>query len=92
VCAKLILAMQKITPPATNQMTEADLRATRKQVHAALKEGNAEQRRWTMPGVPQVFLIYAREDWQVVEHLSEQLKLVGIEVWEDKEDLRAGDN
>jgi hypothetical protein len=92
VCAKLILAMQKIAPPATNHMTATDLRATREQVHAPLKEDDAEQRRWTLPGAPRVFLISAREDRQVVEHLSEQLKSMGIVIWEDKEDLRSGDN
>jgi TIR domain/SIR2-like domain len=41
---------------------------------------------------PKVFLCYASEDRDQVEQLSLQLQTAGIEPWQDKQNLRAGDN
>ena len=41
---------------------------------------------------PKVFLSYASEDRDAVEALADQLEARGIKVWQDKQDLRAGDN
>lgn len=41
---------------------------------------------------PKAFLSYASEDRETVEALAEELQSRGIRVWQDKQDLRAGDN
>lgn len=41
---------------------------------------------------PKVFLCYASEDREQVEQLSRQLYTAGIDPWQDKQNLRAGDN
>jgi len=41
---------------------------------------------------PKVFLCYASEDRNQVEQLSLQLQALGIEPWQDKQNLRTGDN
>lgn len=41
---------------------------------------------------PKVFLCYAGEDRSEVEQLSQQLQTAGIETWQDKQNLRTGDN
>ncbi len=42
--------------------------------------------------VPKAFVSYASEDRDAVEELAAQLESRGIDVWQDKQDLRAGDN
>jgi len=44
-----------------------------------------------VPG-PKAFVSYASEDHDTVGALAAQLKLRGISVWQDTQDLRAGDN
>ncbi|HYI12345.1 MAG TPA: toll/interleukin-1 receptor domain-containing protein [Thermoanaerobaculia bacterium] len=41
---------------------------------------------------PKAFVSYASEDRDAVEQLAAQLEARGIDVWQDKQDLRAGDN
>src|ERR1041385_107549 len=41
---------------------------------------------------PKVFLSYASDDRDEVEMLAEQLQTSGIKAWQDKQELRAGDN
>ncbi len=41
---------------------------------------------------PKVFLSYASEDRNAVNELAERLEARGIDVWQDINDLRAGDN
>ena len=41
---------------------------------------------------PLAFLSYASEDVEAVDLLAEKLKSSGIELWQDKQKLRAGDN
>lgn len=41
---------------------------------------------------PKAFLSYASEDRELVENLAQELQSRGIRVWQDKQDLRAGDN
>lgn len=41
---------------------------------------------------PKAFVSYASEDRDDVEALAEKLESHGIRVWQDKQDLRAGDN
>jgi hypothetical protein len=41
---------------------------------------------------PKAFVSYASEDRDAVEELAAQLEARGIDVWQDKQDLRAGDN
>jgi hypothetical protein len=41
---------------------------------------------------PKVFVSYASEDRDAIETLAEQLESNGINVWQDAQDLRAGDN
>ena len=41
---------------------------------------------------PKVFLCYASEDRNQVEQLSQKLLTAGIEPWQDKQNLHAGDN
>ncbi|HVG23154.1 MAG TPA: toll/interleukin-1 receptor domain-containing protein [Thermoanaerobaculia bacterium] len=44
------------------------------------------------PNAPKAFLSYASEDRDAVEALAENLEERGIRVWQDKQNLRAGDN
>ena len=44
------------------------------------------------PGAPRVFISYASEDHEIVDALVAKLEVGGIRVWQDKQDLRAGDN
>jgi hypothetical protein len=44
------------------------------------------------PNAPRAFLSYASEDRTAVEELAETLEVRGIRVWQDKQDLRAGDD
>ena len=44
------------------------------------------------PNAPRAFVSYASEDREAVEALAEKLEARGIRVWQDKQDLRAGDN
>jgi TIR domain/SIR2-like domain len=46
----------------------------------------------SLENAPKVFLCYASEDRDQVEQLSQQLQTAGIEPWQDKQNLRAGDN
>lgn len=41
---------------------------------------------------PKVFLCYANEDQQRVEQLMQQLEENGIQPWQDKQNLKTGDN
>jgi TIR domain/SIR2-like domain len=43
-------------------------------------------------GAPKAFLSYASEDRELVEVLSSKLQASGIAVWQDKQNLRVGDN
>lgn len=45
-----------------------------------------------MKDAPKVFLCYASEDRDQVEQLCLKLRNLGIEPWQDKQNLRAGDN
>ncbi len=45
-----------------------------------------------MEGAPRVFLSYASEDREVVYNLANKLRDAAINVWQDKQNLRAGDN
>jgi len=40
---------------------------------------------------PKTFVSYASEDRDAVEHLAQELEARGIDVWQDKQDLRSGD-
>jgi TIR domain/SIR2-like domain len=44
------------------------------------------------PNAPKAFLSYASEDREAVDSLAEKLEARGIKVWQDHQDLRAGDN
>lgn len=44
------------------------------------------------PGSPRVFLSYAGEDKDKADQLRQLLNAAGISVWQDKQNLRAGDN
>jgi TIR domain-containing protein/SIR2-like protein len=44
------------------------------------------------PNAPKVFLCYASEDRDQVEQLNQRLRTAGIDTWQDKQNLRAGDN
>ena len=41
---------------------------------------------------PRVFISYASADHEIVDALVAKLEMGGIRVWQDKQDLRAGDN
>ncbi|MGE3816560.1 MAG: toll/interleukin-1 receptor domain-containing protein [Nitrospiraceae bacterium] len=41
---------------------------------------------------PKAFLCYASEDRPLVERLASRLKQKGIDIWQDKQNLRAGDD
>jgi len=41
---------------------------------------------------PKVFICYATEDHEATEQLSQQLHAAGINIWQDRQNLRAGDN
>jgi hypothetical protein len=56
---------------------------------AAKKPGVAPE---PPPNAPRVFLCYASEDREQVEQLSQRLRTAGIDPWQDKQNLRAGDN
>ena len=43
------------------------------------------------PNAPMAFVSYASEDREAVEALAEKLEARGIRVWQDKQDLRAGE-
>ena len=47
----------------------------------------------SVPGLkgPKAFVSYASEDRDAVEHLAQELEARGIDVWQDKQDLRSGD-
>jgi hypothetical protein len=40
---------------------------------------------------PKAFVSYASEDRDAVEQLAQELEARGIDVWQDKQDLRSGD-
>ncbi len=72
------------------------LRAT---YETGMKPGSAHAVRGQAPNapsspdrVPKAFVSYASEDRDAVEELAAQLETRGIDVWQDKQDLRAGDN
>lgn len=44
------------------------------------------------PSAPKAFISYASEDIEAVEKLAQELEMRGIGVWQDKQDLRVGDN
>jgi hypothetical protein len=44
------------------------------------------------PNAPRAFVSYASEDRAAVESLAEELEARGIRVWQDKQNLRAGDD
>ena len=44
------------------------------------------------PNAPRAFVSYASEDREAVEVLAEELEARGIRVWQDKQNLRAGDD
>jgi hypothetical protein len=64
-------------------------------LRAAYDELMAKARQQPVPepaaDAPIVFLSYASEDRELVDHLAEKLKYEGIRVWQDHDDLRAGD-
>lgn len=41
---------------------------------------------------PRAFVSYASEDREIVDVLAEKLEARGVRIWQDKQDLRAGDN
>ena len=45
-----------------------------------------------LPNAPRVFLCYASEDRDQVEQLNQRMRAAGIDTWQDKQNLRAGDN
>ena len=49
--------------------------------------------RAAVPGLkgPKAFVSYASEDRDAVEHLAQELEARGVDVWQDKQDLRSGD-
>lgn len=63
-----------------------------------LRQAFAPSARTTIPSqpvmtnAPKVFLCYASEDRDQVEQLNLQLQAHGIESWQDKQNLRTGDN
>jgi hypothetical protein len=44
----------------------------------------------TVPNAPLAFLSYASEDYEVVDQLQQNLESSGINIWRDKQNLRAG--
>ncbi len=44
------------------------------------------------PNAPKVFFCYASEDRDQVEQLNQRLRMAGIDTWQDKQNLWAGDN
>jgi hypothetical protein len=56
---------------------------------AAKKSGVAPE---PPPNAPRVFLCYASENRDQVEQLNQRLRTAGIDTWQDKQNLRAGDN
>lgn len=52
----------------------------------------ASPRRVPSSNAPEAFVSYASEDRAAVEELAEKLELRGVRVWQDKQDLRAGDD
>jgi hypothetical protein len=62
-----------------------------RQEFAALAETTAPLQP-EMTNVPKVFLCYASEDRDEVEQINSHLRGHGIEPWQDKQNLRAGDN
>jgi hypothetical protein len=55
-------------------------------------EGAAAVQQSESATTPRAFLSYASEDREAVDALAEKLVVRGIRVWQDKQDLRAGDD
>ena len=66
------------------QLREASDTGAKKPAGAAAPQPSAD--------APKAFLSYASEDRELVEGLAQELQSRGIRVWQDKQDLRAGDN
>jgi hypothetical protein len=64
------------------------LRATYETIVAASHQAEPEP----APEAPEVFLSYASEDRELVENLGRKLRAAGIAVWQDKQNLRTGDD
>lgn len=63
-----------------------------RETYDSLTEDGREKAPQLPEGAPRVFLSYAGEDRDEVEKLAEKLNGEGIGVWQDKQNLRAGDN
>jgi hypothetical protein len=71
---------------------EAFARQLREASEAGSKKTAAAEAPPPPPDAPKAFLSYASEDRELVEALAAGLQARGIRVWQDKQDLRAGDN
>lgn len=60
--------------------------------YAPLAKAQIATQQQSADSLPKVFLCYASEDRDQVEQLGQQLLATGIEPWQDKQNLRAGDN
>lgn len=67
-------------------------RQLREVYEESLPKPQAAQQRAISGPPPTVFLSYASEDRADVDALAQQLAANGIKVWQDHQDLRAGDN
>jgi hypothetical protein len=63
-----------------------------REAHGTISRPLAPQSSAEAAGGPRVFLSYASEDREQVEALSDSLQVRGIRVWQDAQDLRAGDD
>ena len=63
-----------------------------KQLLETYNEGLQQEAAEPPAGAPVAFISYASEDREDVEALAEELAAKGVEIWQDKQKLRAGDN
>jgi hypothetical protein len=62
-----------------------------RQAHDAIAAPSVPAAPVTSPSAPRAFLSYAREDRVAVDRLADSLRAAGIAVWQDHQNLRAGD-
>jgi hypothetical protein len=63
-----------------------------RQAYDSLPERRRDSAPQISAGAPRVFLSYSSEDQEDVADLAEKLRSANIEVWQDKQNLRSGDN
>jgi hypothetical protein len=84
------------SPSSTIQFRPDSLNEFATKLRAAYDERVAKSGQQPAPepaaGAPLVFLSYASEDRELVDRLAEKLKFEGVRVWQDHQNLRAGDD